>query len=125
MSVLLVIAAVIAATELLSWLVDSLEWGGETLPPPNINDILHMEISSLIELEDFKFLSNIYQFMEALGLDHLTLGRSVSSLSGGEAQRLKLVEFLLSTNNVKFIILDEPCRGLDKKSISKTSRHST
>ena len=40
MSVLLVIAAVIAATELLSWLVDSLEWGGETLPPPNINDIL-------------------------------------------------------------------------------------
>ncbi|MCX5470019.1 ATP-binding cassette domain-containing protein [Acinetobacter nematophilus] len=88
--------------------------GGNT-----INDILHMEISSLIELEDFKFLSNIYQFMEALGLDHLTLGRSVSSLSGGEAQRLKLVEFLLSTNNVNFIILDEPCRGLDKKSISK------
>ena len=40
MSVLLVIATVIAATELLSWLVDSLEWGGETLPPPNINDIL-------------------------------------------------------------------------------------
>lgn len=40
MSVLLLIAAVIAATELLSWLVDSLEWGRETLPPPNINDIL-------------------------------------------------------------------------------------
>ena len=39
MSVLLVIAAVIAATELLSWLVDSLD-GWETLPPPNINDIL-------------------------------------------------------------------------------------
>lgn len=40
MSVLLVIATVIAATELLSWLADSLEWGGETLPHPDINDIL-------------------------------------------------------------------------------------
>lgn len=88
--------------------------GGNT-----INDILDMEIVSLIELEDFKFLSKIYQFMEALGLEHLTLGRNVSSLSGGEAQRLKLVGFLLSMNDTNFIILDEPCRGLDKNSVSK------
>ena len=40
MSVLLVIATVIAATELFSWLADSLEWGCENLPYPDINDIL-------------------------------------------------------------------------------------
>lgn len=84
-----------------------------------INDILNMDLLELVQLEDFKFLTKAYQLLEALGLDHLTLGRSVSSLSGGEAQRLKLVDFLLSTNDADFIILDEPCRGLDKKSISK------
>lgn len=84
-----------------------------------INDILNMDIFDLIQLEDFKFLSDTFDVMSALGLDHLTLGRGISSLSGGEVQRLRLVEFLLSTSDVDFIILDEPCRGLDKKSISK------
>lgn len=84
-----------------------------------IDDILNMNLSSLIKIESFKFLSKAYYYIEALGLDHLTLGRSIPSLSGGEAQRLKLVKFLLSTKKVDYIILDEPCRGLDKVSISK------
>lgn len=40
MSVLITVGIVLAAMEILSWVADSLEWSDETLPPPNINDVL-------------------------------------------------------------------------------------
>lgn len=80
----------------------------------NIADILEMTAH---EAKDF-FLSaphihNKIQAMCSLGLDHLPLGRPLSTLSGGEIQRLKLAKEILKKKTEKTIyILDEPTIGL-------------
>jgi excinuclease ABC subunit A len=65
-----------------------------------------------------------FELLERLGLDYLTLNRSIPSLSGGEIQRLKLVKFIADNNiDIKdpekhcLLILDEPTRGLSGENI--------
>ena len=70
----------------------------------------------------FAFLTKALQILDALSLTHITLGRSISSLSGGELQRLKLAKFILNNqreihSKKATIILDEPSRGLDDAAI--------
>lgn len=70
----------------------------------------------------FAFLTKALQILEALSLTHITLGRSISSLSGGELQRLKLAKFILKNQRAihsekATVILDEPSRGLDDVAI--------
>jgi len=71
---------------------------------------------------------SIFHLMQEIGLGYLQLGQSLKTLSGGEAQRLKLVKQLSSSIDTKakqkpktkkLFLLDEPSRGLSFKDIEK------
>lgn len=80
----------------------------------NISDVLNMTISNALEF--FESIPSIYQKLQTLnsvGLGYLTLGQSSTTLSGGEAQRLKLsTELSKKETGNTFYILDEPTTGL-------------
>ncbi len=87
----------------------------------SIYDILEMPI---IEAYDFfKNVPNIYIKIKALvdvGLGYLKLGAPSTSLSGGEAQRIKLAKYLQKKPTGKTLyVLDEPTTGLHFEDISK------
>ena len=80
----------------------------------SISDVLEMSVSEAVIF--FKNLPNIYRkikTLESVGLGYITLGQQATTLSGGEAQRVKLSEELSKkdTGNT-FYILDEPTTGL-------------
>ncbi len=85
----------------------------------NIADVLDMPITEACEF--FKDQEKIYRPLSVLaevGLGYLRLGQSVTTLSGGEAQRLKLASELASTRNSGVLyLLDEPTTGLHLKDI--------
>jgi excinuclease ABC subunit A len=88
----------------------------------NIADILDLTVEE--SLTFFKDKKNIYEKILPLyevGLGYVKLGQSSNSLSGGEAQRVKLASFLGKNNssgNILFIF-DEPTTGLHFHDISK------
>jgi excinuclease ABC subunit A len=99
---------------------------GETLDVlykgKSIYDVLQMSIDESIEF--FKDEKNILQKIRPLsnvGLGYVQLGQSSSTLSGGEAQRVKLASFLTKENNKDhvFFIFDEPTTGLHFHDIRK------
>ena len=57
-------------------------------------------------------LARLAETTDSLGLGHLSLQRDVSSLSGGEGQRLRLVEALDAPMRATCYVFDEPTRGL-------------
>ena len=61
----------------------------------------------------FPLLSSKISILNSVGLQYLKLGQSATTLSGGEAQRIKLSKELIKKNTGKtFYILDEPTIGL-------------
>lgn len=80
----------------------------------SINDILNMTINQAVEF--FKNIPSILHKIKTLqevGLGYLTLGQSSTTLSGGEAQRVKLASELSKRDTGKTLyILDEPTTGL-------------
>ncbi len=80
----------------------------------NINDVLDMNVSEAVEF--FQNIPNIYRKLKTLedvGLGYITLGQQATTLSGGEAQRVKLAEELSKRDTGKTLyILDEPTTGL-------------
>ncbi len=80
----------------------------------SINDVLNMTVEEAVEF--FEPIPNIYRKLRTLnevGLGYITLGQQATTLSGGEAQRVKLSEELAKrdTGNTVYI-LDEPTTGL-------------
>ncbi|MBI2990222.1 MAG: ATP-binding cassette domain-containing protein [Candidatus Magasanikbacteria bacterium] len=87
----------------------------------NIFDVLNMTIE---QAEDFfKDIPPIYDKLRVLnevGLDYLTLGQSATTLSGGEAQRIKLSKELGKRDTTKTLyLLDEPTTGLHYDDVRK------
>ena len=86
----------------------------------NIFDVLDM--TALEALEFFKAHSSIKKRLQLLcdvGLDYIKLGQSSTTLSGGEAQRIKLVNELAKRGQNTLYILDEPTTGLHTHDILK------
>ncbi len=86
----------------------------------SISDVLNMTISESVKF--FKLIPKIYlklKTIEDVGLGYITLGQQSTTLSGGEAQRIKLAAELSKrdTGNT-FYILDEPTTGLHFEDIS-------
>ena len=90
----------------------------------NIHNILEMTIKESIEFfkrnNELKILKKLKP-LEDVGLGYVKLGQSSSTLSGGEAQRIKLASFLGKSRNNKrgVFIFDEPTTGLHTDDIRK------
>ncbi len=81
----------------------------------NIYDILELSVDEAIAFfEDEKEIAEKLQPLQDVGLGYIKLGQASSTLSGGEAQRVKLASFLTRDRNDKhlFFIFDEPTTGL-------------
>ncbi len=89
-----------------------------------ISDVLDMPVDEAVEFFNTQETMGIYNHIKPLqdvGLGYLTLGQSSSSLSGGEAQRIKLASYLIKGENNKpvLFIFDEPSTGLHFHDITK------
>ena len=90
----------------------------------NISDILHMTVDEALEFftenNQTKIVTKLKPLQE-VGLGYLQLGQSSSTLSGGEAQRVKLASFLVKgvTTDKTLFIFDEPSTGLHFHDINK------
>lgn len=86
----------------------------------SISDVLNMTVEEAVEF--FNAVPYIYRKIKVLqevGLGYITLGQSAVTLSGGEAQRVKLATELAKRDTGKtFYILDEPSTGLHLQDIS-------
>ena len=90
----------------------------------NISDVLHMTVDEAIDFfrdnKQDKIVTKL-QPLQDVGLGYLQLGQSSSTLSGGEAQRVKLASFLVKgmTKEKTLFIFDEPSTGLHFHDINK------
>jgi len=87
----------------------------------NIADILEMTVEAAVEFfENIPKISRKLQTILDVGLGYIKLGQPATTLSGGEAQRVKLASELHRRSNGKsFYILDEPTTGLHVDDISR------
>ena len=90
----------------------------------NIDDLLTMTIDDALTFFEKHQQTKIYRKLKPLqdvGLGYVTLGQSSSTLSGGEAQRIKLASFLVkgTTKEKALFIFDEPTTGLHFHDIKK------
>ena len=87
----------------------------------NIAEVLDMPISEAAEF--FEPISAIHRFLKTLvdvGLGYVRLGQSATTLSGGEAQRVKLATELQKRSNGRSVyVLDEPTTGLHFEDVRK------
>ncbi|GAA3606787.1 excinuclease ABC subunit UvrA [Flavivirga amylovorans] len=95
-----------------------------TFGDKSIDDILNLTIDNAIAFFDKEKqtkIKNKLQPLQDVGLGYVTLGQSSSTLSGGEAQRIKLATFLGKGNNKDkaLFIFDEPTTGLHFHDIQK------
>ena len=91
----------------------------------NISEVLEMTVDQACEFFDANETRSIYSRLKPLqdvGLGYLKLGQSSSSLSGGEAQRIKLASYLVHGEAIErpmLFIFDEPSTGLHFHDIQK------
>lgn len=96
----------------------------------NINDVANLSVADALEIfsgmdwsdqektigeQIFKEIISRLQFMADVGLDYLELGRAANTLSGGEAQRIRLATQIGSGLQGVLYVLDEPSIGLHQK----------
>jgi excinuclease ABC subunit A len=88
----------------------------------SIFDILNLSVDEALEFfKDVKDLQNKLRPLQDVGLGYVKLGQSSNTLSGGEAQRVKLASFLVGSRAESpiFFIFDEPTTGLHFHDIKK------
>jgi excinuclease ABC subunit A len=95
-----------------------------TFEGKNIDDVLRMTIDDAVaffsEHKQAKIMTKL-QPLQDVGLGYVQLGQSSSTLSGGEAQRIKLASFLVkgATKDKALFVFDEPTTGLHFHDINK------
>lgn len=93
-----------------------------TYQDKNVADILDLTIEEAVEFfkNEPKILNKLQPLVD-VGLGYVHLGQSSNTLSGGEAQRIKLASFLIKGNNANktLFIFDEPTTGLHFHDIKK------
>jgi excinuclease UvrABC ATPase subunit len=87
-----------------------------TLDGKSISDILSMSVREALEFFTAKEIVRRLQALSDVGLDYLTLGQPLSTLSGGECQRIKLASELHKKGSI--YVMDEPTTGLHMSDIS-------
>ena len=91
----------------------------------SIGDMLEMSAREILDrFPENRPLAEALEPVITMGLDYIRMGQPLSTLSGGEAQRLKLVRHLYGgqSGGAKLFILDEPTTGLHPDDISKLIR---
>lgn len=81
----------------------------------SISDVLEMTIDQALEFFEQKDITRTLQAMTDVGIGYLTLGQPLSTLSGGECQRIKLAGELHKKGSV--YVMDEPTTGLHMSDI--------
>lgn len=86
-----------------------------------MHDVLNMTVrEALVFFRDVTKIVNRLRVLDEVGLGYLRLGQSATTLSGGEAQRVKLAAFLSKKTGAKTLyIFDEPTTGLHFDDINK------
>jgi excinuclease ABC subunit A len=87
----------------------------------NISDVLDMTVDEALDFfKNLPLIKNVLELLQDVGLGYIRLGQSATTLSGGEAQRIKLTSELRkkATGNTVYI-LDEPTTGLHFEDIKK------
>ena len=96
--------------------------GGHTLP-----ELMALSVDEALEAcQDLSLIKSRLQVLHDLGLGYLTLGEATPSLSGGEAQRLKLASEMGRGQGDSVFVFDEPTIGLhplDVKTLMGVFRH--
>ena len=102
-----------------------------------VNGVGIVEVSNMemTELKDFMdtlegpvaemivpYINNTIKHMIDVGLGYLSLSRSVATLSGGEAQKIKIAKQLGSSLSEIIYVMDEPTAGLHARDVSKITR---
>ncbi|MEX2397770.1 MAG: excinuclease ABC subunit A, partial [Balneolales bacterium] len=87
----------------------------------NIHDVLEMSISEALGFFEGEYsITSRLQVMEDVGLGYLKLGQSATTLSGGEAQRVKLAKFLGQKElEHTLYFFDEPTTGLHFEDVAR------
>lgn len=79
----------------------------------SLPELMDMDVNSALDFcKEMKSVSQKLSVLKRLGLGYLTLGEETPSLSGGEAQRLKLASEIGKTQNSSVFLFDEPSIGL-------------
>ena len=96
-------------------------------PSCTLPELMAMSIDeALVECADLPLVSGRMQVLHDLGLGYLTLGEATPSLSGGEAQRLKLASEMGRGQSDSVFVFDEPTIGLhplDVQTLLRVFRH--
>jgi len=81
----------------------------------SISDVLEMTVEQALQYFDVKEIVHRLKAMSDVGLNYLTLGQPLSTLSGGECQRIKLATELHKKGSI--YVMDEPTTGLHMSDI--------
>ena len=92
---------------------DSIKYKAFSLP-----QLMEMDINAALHAcKDLKLVYQRLEVLHELGLGYLTLGEATPSLSGGEAQRLKLASEMRKLQSDSVFVFDEPTIGLHPKDV--------
>ena len=94
-------------------IAEKIKYNGYSLP-----EIMGMNVTKALEVcQKLKLVHQRLEILQELGLGYLTLGEATPSLSGGEAQRLKLASEMRKIQTDSVFVFDEPTIGLHPKDV--------